>query len=181
MLTGCEKMQMKKNKSYTTAEIDGVTYTSQVMDDWSFKLSPSNQLLDIKGDFFHIEINYTMTSQKGEQVRLNLRIKEDEAFELNKEYRLPSDPTDIKFFSNGKITVSDGELERYYYATDGSLLIESIESLRDDGDAPYVVNGYFEFTAKEEFSSDVINVTNGTFHRAFFTRPGGSHQSNWRG
>lgn len=62
-----------------------------------------------------------MTSEKGEKLQLNVRGKEGEALELGEEYSLPSDPADLKFFSNGKITVSDGdgELERYYYATDG--------------------------------------------------------------
>lgn len=179
-LTSCEKMEMKRNKSYTSAEIDGVTYKSPIMDDWSFKVSSSNQLLDRQDDSFHIEINYTMTSEKGEKLQLNVRIKEDEAFELYKEYALPSDPSDIKFLSNGKITISDGELERYYYATEGFMLIESIESLKDDGDAPYVVNGSFEFTAKEEFTGDLINVSNGTFHRAFFSERGATYQSNWK-
>lgn len=179
-LTGCEKMEMKKNKSYTSAEINGVTYKSPIMDDWSYKVSPSNQLLDREDDSFHIEINYTMTSEKGDKVQLNVRIKERGAFELNKEYTLPSDPGDIKFFSNGKVTISDGELERYYYATDGYLLIESIESLKDDAEAPYVVNGSFGFTAIDEFTGDVINVSNGTFHRAFFTRPGSNYLANWK-
>lgn len=180
MLISCEKMEMKKNESYTTAVIDGVTYKSAVMNDWSFKVSSSNQLLDRKDDFFHIEINYTMTSDKGDKVQLNVRVKGRESIELSKEYIFPSDPADIKFFSNGKITISDGELERYYYATEGKLLINSVESIRDDGDAPYAVNGSFEFTAQEEFTGDVINVSNGTFHRAFFTRSGATYQSNWR-
>ena len=180
MLTSCEKMVMKKNKSYVTAEIDGVTYKSPVMDDWSFKISSSDQLLDREDDSFHLEIDHTMTSEKGERVQLNIRVKEGEALELGEEYSLPSDHADLKFFSNGKITVSDGDLERYYYATDGWMLIESVESLRDDGKAPYVVNGSFEFTAKEEFSGDVINVSNGTFHRTFFTSPGMLHVSNWK-
>ena len=60
-----------------------------------------------------------MTSEKGEKLQLNVRVKEGEALEFGEEYSLPSDPADMKFFSNGKITVSDGDLERYYYATDG--------------------------------------------------------------
>lgn len=179
-LTGCEKMEMKRNKSYTTADIDGVTYQSPVMDDWSFKVSASSQLLERKDGSFHLEINCTMTSKEDEKVQLHLRIKEDESFEINKQYGFPSDPTQLKYYSNAKVTVSDGEVDRYYYATEGVLHIESVESLRSDGNAPYVVNGSFEFIAKEEFTGDIINVSNGTFHRAFFTRTGFTEISNWR-
>lgn len=178
-LTSCEKMEMKKNKSYTTAEIDGVTYKSTVMSDWSYKLSPSDQLLDRQDDSFHLEINYTMISEKGEKVQMNVRIKDDESLEIGKLYEFPSDHAELQFFSNGKVTISDGEMKRYYYATEGSLSIESVETLLDDGYAPFVVNGTFEFTAKEEFTGDVINVTDGTFHRSFFTSKGLYHQSNW--
>lgn len=178
-LTSCEKMEMKKNKSYTTAEIDGVTYKSTVMSDWSYKVSPSDQLLDIQDDSFHLEINYTMISEKGEKVQMNVRIKDDESLEIGKLYEFPSDHAELQFFSNGKVTISDGELKRYYYATEGSLSIESVETLLDDGYSPFVVNGTFEFTAKEEFTGDVINVTDGTFHRSFFTSRGLYHQSNW--
>lgn len=178
-LTSCEKMEMKKNKSYTTAEIDGVTYKSTVMSDWSYKVSPSDQLLDRQDDSFHLEINYTMISEKGEKVQMNVRIKDDESLEIGKLYEFPSDHAELQFFSNGKVTFSDGELKRYYYATEGSLSIESVETLFDDGYAPSVVNGTFEFTAKEEFTGDVINVTDGTFHRSFFTSKGLYHQSNW--
>lgn len=178
-LTSCEKMEMKKNKSYTTAEIDGVTYKSTVMSDWSYKLSPSDQLLDRQDNSFHLEINYTMISEKGEKVQMNVRIKDDESLEIGKLYEFPSDHAELQFFSNGKVTISDGELKRYYYATEGSLSIESVETLLDDGYSPFVVNGTFEFTAKEEFTGDVINVTDGTFHRSFFTSRGLYHQSNW--
>lgn len=178
-LTSCEKMEMKKNKSYTTAEIDGVTYKSTVMSDWSYKVSPSDQLLDRQDDSFHLEINYTMISEKGEKVQMNVRIKDDESLEIGKLYEFPSDHAELKFFSNGKVTISDGELKRYYYATEGSLSIESVETLLDDGYSPFVVNGTFEFTAKEEFTGDVINVTDGTFHRSFFTSKGLYHLSNW--
>ena len=178
-LTSCEKMEKKRNKSYTTVEIDGVTYTSPVMDDWSFRVSASNQLLDRKDGSFHFEIDYPMASKEDEKIQLNLRIKENEDFETNKRYGFPSDPTQLKFYNNAKVTISDGDVDRYYYAVEGVLQIESVESLRNDGGSPYVVNGSFEFTAKEEFTGDVINVSNGTFHRAFFTRSGYTEMSNW--
>lgn len=182
-LTSCEMMEarkLKSNKSYTSLEIDGVTYKSIVMNDYSFRVSSQEHLIDRQENSFHFEINQTLTGEHGEKISLNLRIMELEAFELNKQYTYPSYLSDIKFHSTGKVTINDGETERYYYATEGSLLIESVEDLKEENSAPFIVNGSFQFKAKEEFSGDVINVSNGTFHRTFFMWKHGGYSSNWK-
>lgn len=183
-LVSCEKAEVKKmkeNKSYTSLEIDGVSYKSTVMNDWSFRVSSQEHLLDRQEDSFHFEIKQTLTDEKGEKITLNLRIKELESLELNKEYTFPSYLSAIKFHKTGKVTITDGDLERYYYATDGSLKIESVVHLNEADDrTPFVVNGSFQFTAQEEFTGDVINVSNGTFNRTFFMRKNSGYSSNWK-
>lgn len=176
--SGCEKMELKKNKSYTSAEVDGVTYKSRVMNDWSYKVTGSDHLFESEDGSFHIEVNLTMTSEKGDKIDLNLRVKDNEDLVLGKIYELPSDPSDLKSYSTAKITINEEGISRYYYAQEGTFVIDDIGDLSDETSTK-VINGSFEFSAQEEFSGKRMEVTEGRFHRAFFIGEGGAAIRNW--
>lgn len=177
-LSSCEKMELKKNKSYTSAYVDGVTYKSRVMNDWSYKVTGSDHLFESEDGSFHIEVNLTMTSEKGSKIDLNLRVKENEDLVVGKVYEFPSDPFDLKSYSTAKITINEEGVLRYYYAQEGTFVIDDIGGLNDETSTK-VINGSFAFSAQEEFSGNRIEVTEGRFHRAFFIGKGGAVTRNW--
>lgn len=178
-LPSCKKMelekQMRANKSYVTIEIDGVEYKSKEMNDLEYSIGRSAHLFDMYDQSFTLDVQYTMTSKSDKCVRLNLRLKGDQAFETGKTYLFPTDPKVLNLYSTAKLTVNEGGIERFYYAQNGSLVIDEIGQVEnllaeyDDMDktGPTYVNGSFSFEAYDEVTGKTLNVNNGIFHRAF--------------
>ena len=189
-LSSCEKMslekQMRANKSYVTIEIDGVEYKSKEMNDLEYAIGSKSYLFDMYKNSFNLDVQYTMTSKSDKSVRLNLRMKGDQAFETGMTYQFPTDPKDLKLYSTAKLTVNEDGIERFYYAQNGFLVIDEIGQVEDllaeedelDKTGPTYINGSFSFEAYDEVTGKTINVSNGTFHRAFLTGHGTAMVSN---
>lgn len=162
ILTGCSK----PDKSYVSMKVDGKSYRSTVMTDSDRSISSSNQSLDLRYGGFSFRYYDVMTSSDGPEICLLLRFSSSDAYQLGTRYKLPNgsayeDNYDTAFV---RMTV-DGQV-RYYYVIDGWVCLDNVESYYHDaeGAEEYRVSGSFSFTAKDEFSGDVIEVTDGELH-----------------
>ena len=117
---------MRANKSYVSIEIDGVEYRSKEMNDLQYSVGPGSQLFDMYKDSFILDVQYTMTAHSGKSLMLNIRLKDNQAFHPGKIYAIPTDSKDLKVYSTAKITVNEDGVDRFYYARNGSIVIDEI-------------------------------------------------------
>lgn len=189
-LTSCEKLkleaQMRANKSYVSIEIDGVEYRSKEMNDLQYSVSSGSQLFDTYENSFILDVQYQLRSKSGKSVELSIRLKDNQAIQTGKTYNIPTDSKDIKLYSTAKITVKEDGVDRFYYAQNGSLIIDKIGKVEDllseedsyDKIGPKFIYGTFAFEAYDEITGKTINVSNGIFQRTFLTGHGLTHVSN---
>ena len=189
-LSSCEKMRieekMRSNKSYVSIEIDGLEYKSKVMNDLQYSVASSTQLFNMYNNSFELDVQYKMTSNSGKSVEFNIRLKDIEAVQTGKIYNFPTDSKNLKLYSTAKLTVNEDGVDRFYYAKNGSLVIDEIGRVEDllaeeddmDKTGPTYVNGSFSFEAYDEVTRKTINVNNGIFHRTFLTGHGTAMVSN---
>lgn len=189
-LASCEKMkleeQMRANKSYVSIEIDGIEYRSKEMNDLQYSVSSGSQLFDMYENSFTLEVQYQMTAKSGKSVVLNIRLKDNQAVQTVKTYSFPTDTKNIKLYSTAKVTVKEDGVDRFYYAQNGSLVIDEIGQVEDllaEGDdydttGPTFIYGTFTFEAYDEVTGKSINVSNGIFQRTFLTGHGTALVSN---
>ena len=183
-LISCEKMkleeQMRANKSYVSIDIDDVEYKSKEMNDLQYSVASSSQLLDIYNDSFILDVEYQMTAKSGKSVVLNIRLKDNQPIQIGKTYIIPTDSKEIKLYSTAKITIKEEGVDRFYYAQNGSMVIDEIGQVEDllaeeddlDTTGPTFINGIFSFEAYDEITGKSIKVSNGIFYRTFLTGHG---------
>lgn len=189
-LSSCEKMRieekMRSNKSYVSMEIDGLEYKSKVMNDLQYSVASSTQLFNMYTNSFELDVQYKMTSNSGKSVLFNIRLKDNEAVQTGKIYNFPTDSKTLNLYSTAKITVKDDGIDRFYYAQNGSLVIDEIGQVEDllaeeydmDKTGPTFINATFSFDAYDEVTGKTISVNNGIFHRTFLTGHGTAMVSN---
>ena len=161
-LTSCEKMkleeQMRANKSYVSIDIDNIEYRSKEMNDLQYSVRSSSQLLDMYEGSFILDVEYQMTAKSGNSVVLNIRLKDNQPIQTGKIYIIPTDAKDIKLYSTAKITVKEDGVDRFYYAQNGSMVIDEIGQVEDllaeeddlDTTGPIFISGIFSFEAYDE-------------------------------
>lgn len=189
-LTSCEKMkleeQMRANKSYVSIDIDNIEYRSKEMNDLQYSVRSSSQLLDMYEGSFILDVEYQMTAKSGNSVVLNIRLKDNQPIQTGKTYIIPTDAKDLKLYSTAKITVKEDGVDRFYYAQNGSMVIDEIGQVEDllaeeddlDTTGPTFISGIFSFEAYDEITGKSITVSNGIFHRTFLTGHGTTLVSN---
>lgn len=170
LLTECTKPE----KIYTTINIDGEEYSSPVMYAGENIFLQSNQeSISVNGDSFCLKYEKTMTSTDGSSFYMSLRIRDDEIYQVGKKYVIPYSPDSTNLYNMASLSIYSPEEERilYYYAIDGWFELDRVTGavMRNDGSVRvYAVDGKFSFIVEEEYSGDVIEVTNGKFHNTYF-------------
>lgn len=163
ILTGCSK----EKKSYVSMKIDGKTYCSKVMTEDDMSVNSSNRDLNMDEDSFSFRYYGKMTSSFGSEIWLLLRFSSFEALQPGVRYELPDGSVYDDRYDTAYVRKKVDGQERYYYVVEGWASIDDVEYQYFDasGEKGYRVTGSFSFTAKDEFSGDVIEITDGELHR----------------
>lgn len=135
-----------------TAEINGVSFTSG---DYTYLAWGGNPFNFIKFDEgFGFGILRDIVAGEDE-VTIQISIREDVPFELNKKYSLNSQ-------NYGKISFTENGVVYNFISTEGNIVFTDCHG-GEDGTSSYILSGYFEFTAKDSEKGLTITVSNGTF------------------
>ena len=184
IFSGCGKHKTGE-QSYTSMKIDGQEYITPVMYQDMKYITGGNELFQINESSFVLRFQRKMSSSSGE-VEILLRLIEDGIYTIGEEYTIPSDPSSFDDFSTARIVFEENGARTYYYAVDGWIKFDDVTEIQDTNENGglsfpyYTIDGHFAFTAKEEHSGNIIEVTDGTFNNAMFVRsPGVSISSNW--
>lgn len=163
MLAGCTKSE----SSFVSMKVDGKTYTSTVMTDENHSVFASSQLFELSEDGFSFFYRNAMSSSGAPEITLMLRISDSTPTPSGMKFEFPSGPSSLDGYDTASISMTIEGRPMHYYAIEGWLEIDNVDNLNDDICA---VNGSFAFSAKEEFSGKVIEITDGRLHNAFMAR-----------
>lgn len=160
MFAGCTKSE----SSYISMKVDGKAYTSDVMDEENHIVYASEKHFESSEDGFMFFYRTVMSSSDAPEISLMLRVSDDVSDPSGIRYEFPSSSSSLDGYDTASISMTVDGRPMHYYAVEGWIEIENVETVHDGLCA---VNGSFAFSAREEFSGKVIEITDGKLHHAF--------------
>ena len=173
-LTGCDKLRQFREveESFVVIDLHGEEFCSEVMTNKEYRIMSENELLECNNEGFTLIYKHELSSES-ENVNLYIRLCGNAPYETGVRYHFPSDSTSVADYSTARISLTDDDRIQHYYALDGWVVLDAVNEVYAESDKEkrlkfYRVDGRFGFTAVEEHSGKIIEITDGAFCNTMF-------------